>query len=144
MALKFVYLHTAKMFAYELRSHRRTWEFIDQWESAVLFPDVAGCKHSIKMGCNFSPEEVEIDTKRLMGFGKGLLVHNHPNNVSEISDTDWEFARLWGQRYPNIEYGLVTPDFKFILYQVVLNLKISIRIWGNGAPYLSVAFCVGI
>lgn len=115
----FRYEHLAKMLLHKMSKHHIIWPFLDQWETAFLFPDANDPTVRVFCGCNQSEDLVEIDTRTVLRYGQGLLMHNHPNGVLSTSEEDWLVARYFYLKKPEIEFGVITPDHQILLYKPI-------------------------
>ena len=115
----------ARFHSYELalkvqrmyRQYNVLWKHIDKLESAFLFYDKDPINFRLA-GLPLKEASVTIDLDTLDQFGCGLMLHNHPNGDLRVSKNDWLFAQanLW--RFPELEYGVIVPNFSIRLYKV--------------------------
>ena len=114
---RFVSEHLAKMLLHKLGKHQVVWPFLDQWETAFLFPDLTNAGVRVFCGCDQDPDCVRINTRILHRYGKGLLMHNHPNGELATSEEDWIVARYYHLEMPELEFGIITPDLRVLLFK---------------------------
>jgi hypothetical protein len=67
---------------------------------------------------------VIIDTPTLALYGRGLLLHNHPNGILLPSPEDHYFVAGWKDSHPDIHYGVITPDYSILLYDHESLIKV--------------------